>query len=349
MNRKILGGEFAIDINAGSELPVKSGLGLFSCGRTALKAIIRHALPEGNRRILIPDYICGSVPETVRDLGADCCFYTVKDDLMPDASVLPEKLEKSDAVLIVNYFGMIPKTGLDALIGSIRDTKENVKIIVDDVQNYYGLEQEMTCDYAFTSFRKWFPVPDGASAVWNDGQKRENLYPDTGNEKEDPPVFSRYKFAGNILKNFRDVTGDEVCLELIEKGEELISDERSDRALQWTIGAMERMNHGIIRDRRRKNAAVLHRGLEKLGIPHLYHEKAIPLFVPVFLGNHRDRVRDALFSHSVFCPVHWGENWKEEFECGRNPLSDRELSLICDQRYDEEDMRFQLEILEKCV
>ena len=52
------------------------------------------------------------------------------------------------------------------------------------------------------------------------------------------------------------------------------------------------------------------------------------LFVPIILNNKiRDNLRDFLIKNKVYLPIHWPQEEKI------NNIFDKELSLICDQRY----------------
>lgn len=71
---------------------------------------------------------------------------------------------------------------------------------------------------------------------------------------------------------------------------------------------------------------------------------AVPYIAVIIIGKRRDYVRKAFTKNNVFCPVHWP--WVSEDLNGRNVLYESELSLVCNQRYSEDDMKFILEILE---
>ena len=91
---------------------------------------------------------------------------------------------------------------------------------------------------------------------------------------------------------------------------------------------------------RRSNAHVLYKGLDGL-IQFLFSEEDMdcPLFVPVLL-EHRDQIRQVMIDNKIYCPVHW----PKPDGCNSN-LYDMELSLICDQRYGEEDMMRIVKVL----
>lgn len=340
-NIKVMGGEFEIPLNLGvdevithGEIDFSNG-NYYTSGRTCLYAILKSLRLYGEWGVMLPDYICASVTQSVKDAGYNFSFYKIGPDFLPDMESLCTGLRKKEIVLLVNYFGM---TDLTSSVSGIRKMSKDAVIIIDNVQDYYGLGKMDDFDYAFTSFRKWFPVPDGAEVVIKGGlQKAKLLSLDEKNE------FAQYKFAGNLLKNFREKIDDSLCLELIEKGEKLLDEGYRCKCTNYALSIMESIDKEECAEKRRKNAKVLHEGLDRLGIKDVYRKDAVPLFVPILLTD-RTKIRKKFFEHNIFCPVHWPHE-SEKLQ-GRNPLYDMELSLICDQRYGEDDMRLILEILE---
>lgn len=338
MEKRIIGGEYMISSSISTIAIKEVNHYYYASGRTALAVIIdsiRKSLGGAEHpRICIPDYVCGSVVDCLVKACVELSFYRIDKSLLPSQDFW-ELINQSDAVLLINYFGYID---INSLTYRIRNNNRNIRIIVDDVMNYYGFAQYEEYDYSFTSFRKWFPVPDGAEikCTLNDAE-----IPRIGENN----MFYRYKLAGNILKNYRDYIGDDICLELIKKGEELLDSEYIASCSNFTKCFMEIEDKREAAKRRKRNAEVLHEGLDRLGIKHIYRCDAIPLFIPIFIKN-RDDIRKAFFRNSVFCPVHWPYDWQNKFfDLKINPLYYEELSLVCDQRYGEEEMAFQLEIL----
>ena len=99
------------------------------------------------------------------------------------------------------------------------------------------------------------------------------------------------------------------------------------------------------RNIRINNARILYEGLESnQDISFLFpiHRMDCPLFVPVIIANgKRDVIRKKLIDNRIYCPVHWPH---PNAECQSN-LYEVELSLICDQRYNEDDMQRIVEVL----
>ncbi|SEQ17112.1 hypothetical protein SAMN02910369_01316 [Lachnospiraceae bacterium NE2001] len=347
MNNNVIGGEYVINPILDDSKLHNERKNYYSCGRMAIKAILMRVVQKSNEIVLLPDHFCESIPYTISQMGIGCSFYRILDNFQPDISSIESNIKESKAIVLVNYFGLISNSFFDGLINRIKSINNDIIVIMDNVQNYFGMDDDLNFDYSFTSFRKWFPVPDGSTIIYRKGNDAVRLFPE--NDKCGESLFAKYKFAGNVLKMFNYIIGDEICLELIEKGEKLLSDSIPISSIDWTGKAMEIMDYQSIKEKRRYNAKILHEGLVKLGIKHLYIDNAIPLFVPIVLEDERDRnrIRKRMFENKIFCPIHWDETWKQRYDnVHENNLSKQELSLICDQRYGEEEMSFQLEILE---
>ena len=99
------------------------------------------------------------------------------------------------------------------------------------------------------------------------------------------------------------------------------------------------------RKKRIKNAQTLYQGLKNnSNIEFLYPIEWMdcPLFVPIIIQEgKRDMLRKKLVQNNIYCPIHWP---KPNADCKSN-LYDIELSLICDQRYTENDMQRIVEVL----
>ena len=110
----------------------------------------------------------------------------------------------------------------------------------------------------------------------------------------------------------------------------------------YSANYISRVDVKTQREVRRKNAHILYEGL-KNKIRFLFDESRMdcPLFVPVVLPENRNQIRQHLCDNKIYCPVHWPH---PNAECESN-LYDMELSLICDQRYTEEDMERIVSVL----
>jgi len=335
---KVIGGEYAIDATALHKNPNRSEKPVYSLGRTCFYAIL-DSLKDYVDEILLPDYICKSIAEVPHRLGIQVRHYHITMDFNPDIDSIQNGLREKNgkkAILLISYFGMV---NLDETIRSIRSYYQDVRIIVDDVQNYYGYGQHLDFDFCFTSYRKWFAVPDGADVIAKDAMPELEVY-DKSSE------YALYKTAGNLLKNHKDMIGDSISLELIDKGERMMDKEYRYSCSGISGLLYERTDFASIAKRRVENACFLNDELERLNVDHLYSVNSVPLFIPILIKN-RDQVRKMLFNENIFAPIHWPV---EDIDMqGNNNLYKMELSLICDQRYDKEDMERIIRGLENAM
>ena len=312
----------------------------FSSGRAALFAIMEDIQQTGQQgTVLVPDYLCDSVTHTIADAGRGFRFYHVGKELLPEWETIEPFLSGALAILLISYFGIVD---VQPIIEKLRVCCGSgpPAVILDCVQDFYGTKKLAGYDYVFNSYRKWFAVPDGAEAHGQTG-KYENIF-------QNANTFAQYKFAGNVLKSFADVLDDELYLALIENGEHILDESYRCQCSAISQRLIPSLDYDDIAQKRRHNAKILHEGLMEMNIRHLYREGAVPMAIPVFLEPElRDKVRKCFFAEKIFVPVHWPR--KDAKYSGENEIYRRELSLICDQRYGQEEMQRELSVLRSAL
>ena len=102
----------------------------------------------------------------------------------------------------------------------------------------------------------------------------------------------------------------------------------------------------FIKVRRRENARVLANAINEIKdlrvkcINPLLTTLDTPLFVPIMVTpESRNLLRRYLIDNDIYCPVHWPLSDLHKPMTGSKQLFESELSLICDQRYGENDMK----------
>ncbi len=341
--KTIMGGEFSISQEMLTDSKCKKTniyneyTAFYSSGRCALYAILKdieHQL--GKCEILLPDYLCESVTKTVKDLFWGYHFYHIKTNLHMDKRFLTEgKFLNHKVILLIDYFGM---TDLTEDIAFIKSISPDAIIIADCVQAFFSMNK-YDADYSFTSFRKWFPCPDGAAVIKNmSGSIIELNLPHS--------KWAEYKYAGNILKQYSLFVDDSIALELLKTGEKLLEKEYLSCWNESGKNIYFALDFDNISRCRQENAKLLHKELDKLKIKHIYVENTTPLFIPIFITA-RDKLKKLFASNNIFTPTHWPHISRTIN--GTNLLYDKELSLICDQRYGIEDMLRQIKILKHFI
>jgi len=335
----MIGGEFPIVVTdiLNSEVRHKEEPNVYkyASGRAALYQILKYLKSEkGVGRVLLPDYLCGSVLVPVKALGLGYAFYPIDEALELEEEAFTALYNKGTTVLLINYFGL---KDLTKQVFFIRKIDNEAIIIEDDVQAFFEFKKPLgDVNFKFTSLRKTFAVPDGGLV------KTKHLLP----KVETPNTFGQYKAAAALLKSMRDGNfNDHIYLEMFEKGESII-----DRELECGMSRIAEKLYGSLSEervkvRRLNNAHHLIDQLKMIGIKPLLPLKGgyVPLFIPIMLKN-RDEVRKRLFHHGVFCPVHWPLEGMM-LNRGRE-MAEYELSLIVDQRFGQKEMDEIIKLLQ---
>lgn len=326
----MIGGEFEIDLSTQrQDFVERPDTYYYASGRAALYQIVKSLQVK---RVWLPDYLCVSVVEAVKKAGVDYVFYELDDNLDPILQTLQPS--ESDAILLINYFGL---KELSALELHLSELFPYTVLIEDDVQAYYEF---CKCDnryvsYRFTSLRKTFAVPDGG-LVYTKHKMSVAIEQNS---------FSPYKFDAGIMKARRKVEpiDDSKYLALFEKGEELIEENYESVMSLDSRMLFDGVNVDAVSRKRKENAAFLLKGLKEQGIKTILPvpQDKTPLFIPIYLEN-RNEVRKRMFANEIYCPVHWpleGMKLNKGAE-----MSEHELSLIVDQRYSSNEIIKILEI-----
>lgn len=328
-----IGSEFQYQVNNVNKrvtLPqgVKDYALVFS-GRTAIEVVLENE--PHIRKVMLPSYCCDSMIEPFRKRRIKICFYNVNyvNGLYVDI-MIPRDV---DAVLWCNYFGYTVK------MPNFADFVSRGGIIIEDItHSFYSIHKyDKQSKYLIASIRKWEPILCGGYCA---SMKAELKY--IPSKLPDESFITNRKSAMLLKKEY---LADE---SFIEKEEflkkyaycnEWLSKNYSERTIdEESIEILTHTDSEKNFNQRRKNAMILHESIEKSStVKLLFDESAMdcPLFVPIVVDCHeRNNIRRFLSNYKIYCPIHWPH---PNEECTSN-LYDMEISLICDQRYDENDM-----------
>lgn len=336
MKKNKLGGEFEINPNCLLTDFVKDNSEqLYANGRIALLAILKAISITHCSVIYLPEYLCLSVFAVCKSLGLKIETYELDEGfLFPEDFIT--HMEDQSILLTVNYFGFVKD---QELVKKVRKYRPDVITISDQVQSIWTLEKTVS-HFAFTSFRKHFPTPDGAKVFNN---TKDYHLPDSGDEN----TFYFPKLIGSIIKYTS--SSDESYLSFFEKGEHMIDEMMSVSSISGLgYSIYKQLDLSEIAIRRRENYELIYDIGRENGLSFLfpYDSEIVPLCVPILLQE-RNRVRKALMRDKVFLPVHWPLHQFNDSSEQAQYFASRELSLLIDQRYSSDDIKFQMKSLIK--
>jgi hypothetical protein len=333
-----------IGIEAVVSLDKSSSKRWLMSGRTALDAIIKDAIINYDfDTVWMPAYCCHSMVDPFTANGIHVEYYGVSNEEGKLILSVPE-IHEQEALFVMQYFGYeraYPKN-------VIRAKNNNRLIIEDHTHNWYKDSTVKSIgDYTFISYRKWGQFTGIALAQKTIGDfsipeplLTNRAYVDLRNNAA---LLKRDYIRG-------ECTDKDIFLEQFALAEELLDGDYSGYAAdQKSYEKLMDFNEGEMISARRSNAETILQGINKLPFltpifPELTPED-IPLFVPVLLPDIkvRDELKRYFVERNIYCPVHWPKHCDA---CGHaDTLFERELSLLCDQRYGKIEMNKILKMI----
>lgn len=293
-------------------------------GRSALRVIIEDILREKIiKKVMLPSYCCESMILPFLQAGVDVEFYPVYPDYIEY-----NYDNDADVVLLIDFFGYVIDENAEI---ALREKKNEKFIIYDSTHKIDGNKSvERYSDYSFCSYRKWFYC-NCTKAVKYNGFFETTVLP-----CNDSYIALRDEAANEKMMYMKGISTDKNSfLSKFSAAEEFLENDTYNYA-----GIPITLDINSIAHKRRNNALYLINGLKGFSQVTLWRNELkyddIPLFVPILVNTAiRNELRKYLISNQIYCPIHWPKTANHTTE---TELYDTELSLICDQRYDIDDM-----------
>ncbi|MCL2470242.1 MAG: hypothetical protein FWF25_00665 [Propionibacteriaceae bacterium] len=275
--------------------------------------------------------------------GIKVVFYDIVAD---DGKILGrlDSLQMCDILYVTDYFGFATQ-GLDGAVSQYRDRGS---VIIYDKTHSLLSSPSVPYDYAFSSIRKWIGVAGCAVLFKAAGPYRLNP-PSKTNEDY---VALRREAMKRKEAFVEEGRGDKrEFLELLTQAEALLARDyvgysADPESISQTLNA----DYTSVAAHRRRNAAYLYARLPHA--PFLFAKyqdhNFTPLFVPLLIPLRRRELHSRLISEDVYTPIHWPRSeYLSPQERYAESFYEQEISLICDQRYNEEDMERQCGVIEE--
>lgn len=302
---------------------------LYADGRQALEALL---LMKNIKRVWCPSYYCHESLLGVRNLGIEIKFYPCTPLSDPDEAIARLPLYGNDALIRMNYFGLQKKP----------DTPYGNFLVIEDhshnLTSQWCLESE--ADWSFASLRKNLPIADGGI-----------LWSPMGEHLPDAPLKSQFALENAVRRlAAMDLKSDYLNGKNIDK-HSFLQELRDTEANfeQLPISAISETSNEIVgsldikywQATKKRNWSILkqylipddsYRILEPVG-------ENVP-FSLILLFKYcetRDAVRALLIKGDVYPAILWqipSYADKEAIDFG-----DRMLSIHCDARYSDEDIK----------
>lgn len=254
----------------------------------------------------------------------------------------------------MNFEGFFDdNTNLQNIMGNVADTDKHKEyfyiVAIGDAYvpaDYHGIVVRDTTHRPFTggyndakyyvgSLRKW-------AGFWTGGYVMGQFSTDCNAIQHNADYVEICKHAMELKEQYIAGKSDnkEEYLQLYAQAEESHDDRWVYGATRRDIDCAKHLDVDLIFDRRRKNSQILIDGLKDLCVFKQIENIDCPLFVPVIVPDgRRDNLRQYLIANGIYCPVHWPISNFHKLTDEERFVYDNELSLVCDQRYNVDDMQ----------
>ena len=308
---------------------------LLADGRQCIVVLIRQ---YGWKRIWMPDYFCYEVIDTIKEqTGIEVMFY--EDNLLHEGQVESLPFEEGDVLLRINFFGMR---------GQRNNKKITCPVIEDHTHDMFGhWALYSDADWCIASIRKSLPLPEGGMMWSPKGHKLTvEVLSDEENEQIAATRWEGMEKKAQYLKGAA-VSKDEFRKHYTEtedwfdSAEPVLIDRRSKDVVN------KQLDINLWQGAKRKNWELL-QSLVNINICQVLkpEEEACTAFSLILLldsKERRDAVRQHLIETCVYPAILW--NVPDSASAGSKDFSERMLSIHCDGRYTEDDIKQLAEII----
>lgn len=311
----------------------------FNTGRSAIEFLFHYCIPQKKDEIiLVPNYICKSVLDAIQRAGYKYKEYSITPDFDIDLKDLVEKItNKTKIILFLNYFGTAIT---ENTANKLQQLKKNGMIIVeDDTQSIFSkLEGRMGIgNYIIASIRKWLPIPDGA-VLYSETEKIPLIQLKSGYNEYSSLYLIAQLMKSKYIEN--EQLDKNLFLELTKQSTTaLFSDYEIRDMTPIAQKLLTNINIMLLEESRRKNYKYLYNAFQKvkqIKTPVRLEANMVPFGMPILVDK-RDKLLEYLIKNNIYCNVHWkniiGESTAES-------ISNRILTIPCDQRYAENEMKY---------
>lgn len=325
-----------------------SNLQYFTSGRSGIFALFNYLL-SGNliiSNIYLPAYICESIYfpilKAINKKSVQIFFYQQNDNLESKL----EPLLNNSIIYVVDYFGKTDHSLIDKVLQSKRKYPNTI-LIRDITHALFCSCDNYEVDYYICSLRKWTFLPDGAFVA-------SHLHEVPTPSRIADDKFIQARLIASKLKSLNisynpNVFKDEYYLDIFQFCEKEL-DNYIDSIKMSNISAelLRKIDYQSLIKKREQNRNYLLKNLSSFKQFSIINESGLYSVTLLFNNpNERDNFRSKMKALNIFFPIHWPVEWQKKLQ-GFNEIllkrseeiSSRILSLVIDQRYGIQEMKY---------
>ena len=309
-------------------------------GRSALKILLDQNY-EGPKNVVIPVFICDTCIEPFVKRNYNIEYYAINKDLSVNRESLKRAIDGFDhncIVYIHAYFGFDTLDGIKDDLCTLRN--EPGITLVNDFTQSWLCKNQIQADYYVCSLRKWLQTPDGGILASD-----KDLTIDSNALLEYNKEQTEEYVNASLLKN--RYLEDNASIEkkqfysLFKKSVNHIEEPEVRKISPVSKMIYDNVDYEKVIQRRWRNARFLCENINNKKIEKVFEnvpQGCAPFYYPVYLNGNRDDFQKYLIRHNIYCPIHWDVPVYVKDNSQANDIYTKEISLVCDQRYDADDM-----------
>lgn len=310
---------------------------------------IAHALEKTEKKVLIPAYTCQTVITPFEEAGWQCEYYSICRDLQIDTNNLFDSVEKYHPSLVVAhpYFGMDLNDEEMKALTAIKE--QGIAIVLDLTQCLFSTKQYSFASFVVASYRKWMPIPDGGyMRIMTDTVKIAQ--PEEENreftDRELAAMYLRGQYFGNGEQRTKAISIR------LSKAADHIADSNITPHKMSQVAYNLMVKEDLVTNQKSRftNYTYLFNNIKESDkVSKVCHNMAAvttaPLYFTIFIQD-RPSLQRLLVQDSIYAPLIWPvEDERVLIDDEIRYIYEHILAIPCDQRYDEDDMRRAVEII----
>lgn len=309
-------------------------------GRTAIDFVLKDIKCKRKiNKAYIPSYCCESMLVPFVENNIDIEFYDVnyKDNINYNIN-----LDNScDIFLGVSYFGYTD-SNMDKYIEELKNRK-NIIVLEDITHRLFSKKNFCNLsDYLIASIRKWGAFISGGIAISKNGEFDRSLKTIEANndmiriKNEAMTEKEKYILENKSIDKTIFLNKYEYFNKFLQKNYKLYDMDKT------SIENFKRFPIDDVIEKRIKNATIIENeliGIDGIKIMFKLKDGDCPLFVPILISDYNKfkKLKEILKEEKIYLPSHW--NKSNIIPEKLSNIYNKEISLVCDQRYNENEVK----------
>ena len=315
----------------------------YSLCREALYDIARNLYTGENNIVLIPAYTCQTVITPFEEAGWKCVYYSIKRNLRINVNSLMDLVQCFHPVAIVvhPFYGMELSTQEEDAVRQIGG--KGIKVILDLTQCIFSIKRYPFVSYTVGSYRKWFPIPDGAFLECHTSEvaivqpKEENT---EFTERNLAAMYLRGQYFSNGEQRTKDIS-----IRLNKAATQLVAGNITPhRMSDIAYNLLQKQNFSENQNYRLCNYTFLFENIHQNSKIQIVCQKltevtTAPLYFPIYVQD-RSSLQRVMAQEAIYAPVIWPVNDKRVLDDNDvKYIYTHLLAIPCDQRYNAQDLQ----------